>query len=135
MSGIQFRPSNRPGLCLGRPAEIDVQLCEIDMPGVRGPQINGKLSAVDAEYSSSTSGRLSNSEEVQKDGLRESIYSNAVRNIVFLGRKKGQQPVRFNSYIAGPAEYTVHRPVEAPVRHLNADRKGLKAHDGHSVAC
>jgi hypothetical protein len=43
---------------------------EIDMPEARLAQVNGKIRSVDAEYSSSTGDRFSDSKEFQEDGLR-----------------------------------------------------------------
>ena len=114
--------------------EIDVQPFKIDVPRARGSQIDGKLRSVDAEYSSSAGDRLSDTEEFQEDELRWGIQANAVRNVVFLGRKKGQQPVGFDSYITGLAEHTMHGSSERMGRYLNADRKSLEPHDGHSIA-
>jgi hypothetical protein len=50
--------------------EIDVQPFEVDVPGLCGSQIHGKISTADAEYSSSAGDRLSDSEEFLEEGLR-----------------------------------------------------------------
>jgi hypothetical protein len=67
---VQFRPSNDPGLSLSGSAKIDVQPFEIDVPGACKSQIDGTISSVDAENSSSTCGGLSDSKGMQEVKMR-----------------------------------------------------------------
>lgn len=100
------------------------------MPETCGSQVYREFIAVDAEYSSAGSDRLSDSDEGWEDKLRRGIQANAVRNIVLLAQKKGQQLAGFEREVAGPAEHAVHGSAERMGRYLNADRKSLEAHDG-----
>jgi hypothetical protein len=118
---FQFRPSHRPGSSLGRPTEIEVQVFEIDVPGSRVPQINGAIRFPDAQYSPSTSHRLSDAEAIKKGELREDVQANAVWTVTLIGREKRQQSVRFQPYVARPAEHAVHGAAETMDRHLDAD--------------
>lgn len=81
------------------------------MPEARIAQIDGKINSIDAEDASSAGNRLSDSEEIQASRPRGGVQANTVRNIAFLGRKKGRQPVWVDVYIAGLAEYTIISPM------------------------
>jgi hypothetical protein len=130
---VQFRPSHRPGSILGGPEEIDIQVFEIDAPETRLSKIDGTIRSLDAEYSPATSDPLSDAEAIKKGELREDVQANAVWTVTLIGREKRQQSVRFQPYVTGPAEHAVHGAAETMDRHLDADRKGLETHDGHSI--
>ncbi len=56
-----------------------------------------------------------------------------MRDIILLGRKKGQQVARLELYIAGLTEDAMHGSAEMIRRDLNTDRKGLEMHDRHFI--
>ncbi len=116
------------------PAEINVQLSKVDVPETCRPQINDEIKSVGAKDAASAGDRLSDMEQIQESRLRGGPQANTMWNVAFLGRKKGQQPMRIYTYVAGLAEHTMHGTAEMMGRDLNADRKGVEMHDRHSIA-
>ncbi len=113
--------------------QIDVQVLEIDVPRACGSQVNGKMWSADTENASPAGNRLADSKKVREDRLRRGIHANTLREILLLGRKKCQQVVRFEPYIAGLVEDTMHGSAEMMNRYLNAHRKGMKMNDRYLI--
>ncbi len=114
--------------------QIEVHVLEIDVPRTCESQVNRKIESAGAENTSPAGDRLADSGEVREDRPSRGIQANTLRNIGFLGRKKSQQAVRLESYVAGLAEDAMHGPVEMIGRDLNADGKGVDMHEWHSIA-